>query len=226
MIADALRLEIEAHAQRGRMGNPLFVHAAAGTMTPAAVGRYLVALHYMVERTPPNIARARDRARAAGLEALADYYAKKFLEEDGHQLWSAADLEVFRETFGIPIEPTPVPAIVELADYLRELIDREPVLYVPYLLFVEYITVLTGGELVRLLVERCGVPAEALTCASNHVELDQEHTDEGLDVIDALVDDPRMLEPLRRVLRKSMDLFDRASEQMVGSAAEIERVAS
>lgn len=228
MIADALRLDIEAHAARVRTGNVLLARAAAGELSSAAVERYLVVLRYMIANTPPNLVRARDRAQEAGLDALAAYYAEKLEEEDGHERWADHDLEVLRSSRDLTAHSAPVPAAIELNAFLQRVIDRDPVLYLAYVLWAEYFTTLAGGELVQYLVERCDVPAEAMTCLAKHVELDKDHTEENLDVIDGLVDDASMLAPLRSVLQTSMALFDRASDQILEAelAATEEQVAS
>jgi pyrroloquinoline quinone (PQQ) biosynthesis protein C len=215
MIADALRLEIEAHAARVRMSNPLLHRAAAGEVSPAAVERYLVTLRYMIANTPPNLALARDQARDAELDALAVYYSEKLAEEDGHERWADHDLQVLRDHGDFAHHRDPAPSAVVLNRFLQRTIHRDPVLYLAYVLWAEYFTTLVGGEVVQHLVERCHMPAEALTCLSKHVELDKDHTEENLDALDALVGDPRMLEPLRRVLDTSMALFDRLCEEIV-----------
>jgi pyrroloquinoline quinone (PQQ) biosynthesis protein C len=215
MIADALRLEIEAHAARVRMSNPLLRRAAAGENSPVAVELYLVTLRYMIANTPSHLDRARDRSRETGLDDLATYYREKLAEEDGHERWADHDLRVLRGHRKIVSQPSPVPAAIRLSAFLRRTIEKDPVLYLAYLLWAEYFTTLVGGEVIEHLVSRCHVPADALTCLANHVELDKEHTEENLDALDALVDEPRMLEPLRRVLDTSMALFDRMCEEIV-----------
>ena len=215
MIADALRLEIEAHAERVRQRNPFLLKAAAGQVSPVEVERYLVTLHYMIARTHPNLVRARERAREAGLVALEGYYAEKLREETGHDRWAEHDLEVLRRSSGATGRCEPVPAAEELDAFLSATIDRDPVLYLAYVLWAEYFTVLAGGELAQHLVGACDIAPEALTCLVKHVELDKDHTEENLDVLDALVADPQMLDPLRQVLLESMGLFDRLCAQVV-----------
>jgi hypothetical protein len=214
MIADALRLDIEAHAQRARMSNPLQRRAAAGELSLAAVEHYVVTLRYMVANSVPNLARARDHARSLRLDALAAYYDEKLREEAGHEAWADHDLRVLGRCDDRRSRKA-APSAVRLNEFLCRTIDRDPLHYLAYVFWAEYFTTLVGGELVRLLVENCDVPRDALTCLAKHVELDKDHTEENLEALDALVENPRTLEPLREVLSESMALFDRICDEIV-----------
>ncbi len=219
MIASALRYEIESHAARIRAANPLYRSAAAGQAPAAAVERYLASLRYLLAGSSPCLIRAAARARDLGQHHLAEHLRQKEIEERGHDTWAAEDLQVLRARFGTQSDDHPVPAMIELMRHIEEIIDRDPALYLAYILWAEYFTVLVGGELVENLVGRCGVPANAMTCVAKHVELDQDHAAEGVEVIDALIGNPRKLPELREVLWKAMALFDRACEEMMAEPA-------
>jgi hypothetical protein len=225
MIADALRIEIEAHARRARVGNPMLRLAAAGRVPAAAIERYLASLRYALAHTVPYLTRATERAMATGRPALAAWFSHKRQEEAGHDRWADDDLGVLRSTFVLDADEEPVPAMCELMQYLQRTIDEDCRLYLGYIVWAEYFTVLAGGEVVKHLVERNGVPPAALTCLARHVVLDEAHTDEGFETIDALLDDPAIIPELRRVVRHAMGLFDRACVEMVDAADEA-RVAS
>jgi hypothetical protein len=219
MIAEALRLEVERHAHRAIQFNPMLRSAAAGEVGPDAVGRYLASLQYLLAITQDHLRRARDIARARGFDSLAEYFEQKIVEERGHDRWASQDLVVLSANGGLPQPPDPVPAIVELATFIHATIDHDPRDYLSYVLWAEYFTVLVGGAFIRELVEHCGIDPNALTCLARHVELDQEHTDEGLDFIDRFVDDPGRLAQMRQVLLDVVARFDRACEEMLGSTA-------
>jgi hypothetical protein len=226
MIADALRHEIELHADRARTGNRLLHLVRDGRVEPEAIGRYLVMLRYMIGNTPGNLMRATERAAENGRPDLAAYYTEKLAEEDGHEQWAIDDLAVFQGAYGFRPDPEPVPATVELQTFLENIIEVDPVLYLSYVFWAEYFVVLVGGEYVQCLVERCGLPPAALTCLANHVVLDDGHTDENIEAIDRLVGDPRYLVRMREVLRRAMELFDRSTEQMIDGVVPVEQVAS
>lgn len=220
MIAEALRLDVERHARRAMTSNPLLRCAAAGEIGAAAVGRYLASLRYLLAITQDHLRRARDLARAAGHDALADHFDQKIVEEAGHDRWASQDLVVLSAGGGLSRAPDPVPSVVELAEFNLATIERDPRDYLAYVLWAEYFTVLVGSAFIRELVEHCGIDPNALTCLARHVELDQEHTDDGLDFIDRFVDDPARLAPMRDVLLSVVEIFDRATEEMLGASAE------
>jgi hypothetical protein len=100
-------------------------------------------------------------------------------------------------------------SIRDLVTFLATTIDRDPVLYLSYILFAEYLIVLLGPEWLRMLEERCGIPRSSMTVIGNHIELDREHVEEALDQIDALVSDPHKLPSMRAVLLETFAYFDR-----------------
>jgi hypothetical protein len=220
VIADALRTDIERFARRIEDENALFVGAAEGRITPSILASHLVNVRHLIRHTPVHLERARDRAVEAGEGALAEHFAEKLAEEQGHDRWADADLTRLRSRFGGE-EPTggPTPSLLGLLHHIEETIDRDPALYLAYILFAEYHVVLMGPRWLRLLEERCGIPASMLSVIGNHAELDQEHTAEGFEAIDALVPDPRMLAPMRETLRRSMELFQKFCAEAVEAGA-------
>lgn len=214
MIGDALRTEIEAYAAR-RHRIPVFRAAKEGLLTRAMATRYIANVRYMVAMTPPYLRRARDRARAIGDEKLAAYYGKKVGEEEGHEVWAERDLEELTGTvarqpnFGI------TRSIRELSEYLENKIDEEPALYLAYIAFAEYITVILGPAWLELLEERCGIPRSSMTVIDNHIELDREHAEEAFACIDDFVSDPRKLAPMRQVLGQAVSYFDAFCAEIV-----------
>jgi hypothetical protein len=207
MIADALRLEIERYAVRMRRTNPLYSRAADGTLTVEHLTRYLTAIHSLVAHTPLHLQRAYVRASAAGDDALANHYRSKLGEEAGHDEWAARDLAAMhagRE----PRSQVVHPHMRSLIAFIEEVIERDPTLYLAYILFAEYLTVLLGGDWIELLESRCGIPKTWMSVIGNHAELDKEHVGEAFVVIDDLVGDPRKLVSMREVLTGAMARFD------------------
>jgi hypothetical protein len=215
MIADALRVAIEAYAARADTTNALLRYAARGRLTPAMLSRYLHDAQHFVAATPRLLARARDRARELGDEALAVHFATKLGEEDGHDQWAAEDRNRLNDRYGVSTAAETSPAIVAYLTYLEEIIERDPVLYLAYLLFGEYHIVLIGPRWLALVEERCHIPASMLSIIGNHVELDKEHAVEGFDAVDRLVSDPALLGPMRAVIARSIDLFEGFCHEMV-----------
>lgn len=212
MLGDALRVHIEGFAAAGKANNPLFVRAASGELTPAHIGKYLSNIHQLVLHTPIHLQRARAEAKRRGDEALAAHFARRFSEEDGHDAWAERDLARVA-----PLRPKRVDvceSMQALFTFIERTIDEDPALYLAYILFAEYLTVLVGPEWLDLLEERCGIPRASMTVVSNHAELDREHVATALEEIDALVGDPSKLPRLRSVLDETFAIYDRFCDEV------------
>jgi hypothetical protein len=225
MIADALKIAIEHQARSSRTHNALWSSASEGRASPQAIARYLASLRHMIGGTSICLRRARDRALAHGRPELADYFVAKLAEEDGHVVWADEDVVVHEHRFGTAVQ-APVEAMKRMLQRNLELIDRDPELYLAYIFWAEYFTVLVGGGFAQMLVERCGMPLEALTCLTKHVELDVDHAEEGMELIDELVADPARVGPLRAVIDETGALFELACRQMVADDVDQARIAS
>ncbi len=218
MIGDALRVELERYAATLEQQNPLYLAARRGAFTPGVASRYLVNVRHLIRHTSPHLQRARARALAKGDRALADHFSHKLSEEYGHDLWAECDLQELGSRFGTSDSAGVVPALDELLRFLEQTIDRDPALYLAYILFTEYVIAARGSEWLAVVQDVCGVPTESMSVIANHAELDREHTHEGFETIDALVTNPTMLAPMRAVLLASRDLFHRFCEEIVSSA--------
>jgi hypothetical protein len=220
MIADALRCEVEAYAAGMPRTNPLYYRAADGTLTPRHLTRYLASVHYLIAHTPMHLALAREGALARGDSQLADHFAHKLDEEQGHDAWAVRDFERMRAAAAAAARLEPCDAMRDLVDYVSGVIAREPRHYLSYILFAEYLIVLLGPKWLELLEERCSIPRTSMTVIDNHAELDREHTDEALDLIDTLVPDPRDLAPMRCVMQSTIERFERFCFEVL---AEVDR---
>lgn len=215
MIAAALQVLIETHASTMRRDNALLRRAAAGTLGPDHVARYLAGIHQLILQTPLHLQRARRRAAELGDTALARHFAHKLSEEVGHDAWAESDLAQVAPMRRVPAPAATSPAMAELIGYVGSLVDERPSLYLAYILVAEYMTVLLGPEWIALLETRCAIPASAMTVIGNHAELDKAHTQEAFDHVDALVGDPSALPLLRDVVRTSLAMFERFCREVV-----------
>lgn len=229
MIGDALRTDIESFAAR-RRDNPVFRMAEEGTITFGMVRRYIACIHHMIKLTPVHLTRARERARALGDEALAAHFEHKLVEETGHDVWAEEDLESLSRMMNAPVVDEAAPSAKRLGAYIEGVIDEDPALYLAYIAFTEYMTVIIAPEWLALLEERCGIPKTALTVVDKHVELDRDHAEEAFAQMDDLVGDPRKLGPMRKVLADTIELVtaychevteDRSSEEPVRRANDV-----
>ncbi|MBX3228075.1 MAG: hypothetical protein KIT84_27380 [Labilithrix sp.] len=206
MIGRALRIDIERYISKPE-ANSLFATTKDGRLTPEMMARYLASLHFMICLTPVHLVRARDAARARGLDELADHFDKKVGEEVGHEAWSESDLRTLRAKRA-GASGDVAPGARELAAYIESAIDDHPAYYLAYAAFAEFITVMVGPTWVEMLVQRCGIPLEALTVITNHIELDGAHAEEGFELMDDLITDPAMLPAMRKILAECMARYD------------------
>ena len=220
MIANALRAEIDRYAARARSENPLFCRAKAGTLGPETITRYLANIHRMVGRSRHDFARARDRAKERGLVKLSEHYEHKRVEENGHDSWSANDLDKMARRVRTDGLHDVLPTIAALMHFIDEIIDEDPTNYLAYVLFAEYFLVVLGPEWLDLLEARCNIPRSTMTVIGNHIELDKGHVEEALDSIDDLVADARKLRRMREVLFETFRHFDQFSAEVVGAIDE------
>jgi len=207
MIGRALRMDIEKYAGR-REEKLLFAVTKAGTLTADMVSRYLASLHYMLTLTPLHMARARDAARALGDEPLAQHFQHKLEEEVGHDAWAENDLRALESKKQSAAKSEVMPSAFALGRHIEAAIDEHPALYLAYIGFAEYITVVVGPEWLALLAERCNIPRTSMTVVDYHVELDREHAEEGFSVMDDLIGDPKLLPRMREMMEQSAALFD------------------
>lgn len=209
MISHALRVEIEVTAVSIRQTNPLLTKAERGQFTSEMLTRYLSNIRVILRETPISLSRAAARARAIGDDDLARHWEAKRGEEEGHDHWAESDLASVTMRSTIPPSLDELPSARAIIDFQRAVIDEDPALYLSYVLFTEYLTLLLGPEWLRNLSEKCGIPRSSMTVIDNHIELDKDHVEEALENIDALVGDPRKLPRMREVVRESIALFEK-----------------
>lgn len=205
MIGRALRMDIEIYA--GQVDrNPVFIATAAGKMTRQMVARYVGGLHFMLCHSAACLVRARERSEELGDQRLADFFRQRLTDEIGHEVWAENDLRKL-ETKPLPHEDVPAAAKAIIA--MNEgFIEANPALWLAYIAFCEYFTVMKAPEWLVLLEERCGIPRAAMTAVGNHAELDREHAEEVFDFLDDAITDPRMLPAMRDALRQSIEKFE------------------
>jgi hypothetical protein len=217
MISEVLCAEIEAFADRALSSSVAAVKVRSGELKPQAVANYLASLSFLLERTIGHLRAAAAGAERAGNSELAEYYRQKVREEVGHHRWADEDLQMLKGAFGNGLNGAILPSMLEFSHRLDQSISTGPKRYLAHVLLAEYFTVLAGPEWVRLLRENVGIPSNALTVVSRHVELDATHTEEGCQEIDRLLD-PDDLADLRDALAVSIEMMGRFLDDVGHSA--------
>jgi len=226
MIGEALSDEMVRYAARVRQENPLFTKALDGTMSPPLIARYLANVHQLVLHTPVHLQRARKAAEARGDAELAKHFQHKLGEEAGHDAWAAKDREGLAKRTGATAQDGVTASMARLLVHIEGLIDKDPALYLAYILFAEQLTVLMGSEWLELLESRCGVPRTLISVVGNHAELDKDHVADALDEIDELVGDPSKLPAMREALLASISKFDEFCVEVTSTSKDRDAVQS
>lgn len=217
MLSQELASEIESFYSDIRGNSPIFLNAEAGKLSEKEISRYLSGILYLVQHTPENLTAAKNQALARGENRLAAFFSTKLREEDGHDKWAEEDLDNIAKKFDSRVTAESSDHIRDLVIYTKKIIAQDPYLYVPYILFVEYFTVLAAPEWLPLLEDRCGIPQSMMSVVGNHAELDKFHVESGMREIDELVQ-PAYKADFIRTLRDSMAYF-KAFYDEVGSIA-------
>jgi hypothetical protein len=215
MIAEELKQMIEGYAPVMRTENPLFCRAREGTLAAAHLTHYVGNVGFLVERSPSHLRRAAERAREQRNEALAAHFNHKIGEEVGHEQWGRDDLGRLDRNPRRSGWPETVPAMLELAQSIENMIERDPTEYLAYTLFAEYFVTLLGPEWLSFLEERCQIPRASMTLIGNHAELDREHASEAFERVDELVGDPAKLPAMKQTLARTIALFARICSEAV-----------
>lgn len=205
MIGKALRMDIEMYA--GQVDrNPILIAIEAGKMTRPMVARYVGGLHFMLCHSAACLVRAKERSEELGNERLAEFFRQRLIDEVGHEVWAENDLHKLQA------KPFPREDVLDAAKAIVSMnegfIETNPALWLAYIAFCEYFTVIKAPEWLLLLEERCGIPRAAMTAVKNHAELDRDHAEEVFDIMDEVITDPKMLSVMRDALRQSISKFE------------------
>jgi hypothetical protein len=211
-----LKVRIEEYYRHGKDSNPLFRKASTGELHPIELQQYLRSTHYLVHHTPVHLKRAEEISRERKHVLLAEFFASKRREEDGHDRWAQSDLNHLEKKFH-PIQPRHVAkAILKLIQYNASNIEKDPALYLPYILLAEYFTVLMGPSWLKDLESNCGFTREMISVVGNHIELDKEHILHDIDALATLVDAEHYRQPFLEVLEECLRFYDAFAFEIAG----------
>lgn len=207
MIVQDLKTKIEDYAARLERDNRLLRLARAGGVSSEIITAYLSGVLFMIRHTPIHLELAARQARAVGREDLAGFFLHKITEERGHDQWAMQDFKELAKLFGAAAAQPPHASMVALVGVVERAIGRQPASYLAYILLVEYLTVLIGPAWLAALEQRCGIPRHALSVVSKHVELDQQHVEDGLLSLNRLLTDADTA-ALTDLLARSIACYD------------------
>lgn len=207
MLSQVLRRDVEAYAEQLRRRSPLLHQAKSGKLDAHAVCFYLEGLRYLTRESARLLSFAGECAERARQQGLAEYYHRKAGEERGHDRWAENDLIALSSDFSVNRPSNISLALRTLTQFLEREIEASPPRLLAYQLLAEHLTVLLGPEWVSALERHCGFKRAHLSVVQNHVELDEEHVDEGLSEIDTFTD-PSELDAMRSTIRQASRYLD------------------
>lgn len=215
MFSQRFQSEIDGFADALRRDNPLLTATRAGRVGPNAIAAYIATLGYLLRHNIPTLAMAREYALMAGKRELANYFDKKVTEERGHYRWAEHDLV---ELGSAPARPQTelVADPKAFVDDLRDALAENPTAFLSYVVCAEYVTVILGAEWVELLESRCNIPRTSVSAVDKHVELDKHHADEGIRMLDVLVQSDEDQAAMHKTLRRFMDFIESLTTQVAG----------
>lgn len=117
------------------------------------------------------------------LQRYEKYLEEHIREEVGHDQWASEDLHNLNSLYLVlPREVSP--SMKLLVSYIEKLIHRDVRLYLPYILFAEYFSVVAVPECAAALERHCTIPKSVVSVFTKHAELDVEHSYHDAELID------------------------------------------
>ena len=207
MIGNKVRAIIEMETKRVASNNLFFRKAFEGTLSRKHLTAYLYNLEFLFKQTTVNLTYASNCANERGLFDVAIFMDQKKREEEGHDQWARNDLQ----HSDLKTDETHYrlkPSLSRIFEFVKELITEDPRLFLSYMCFVEYFTVLVAPSFLDNLENKCGISRAAMTSITNHEELDKDHALEDFNVINNFCNDRIIEKRFFEALTESIKLVD------------------
>ncbi|MGE0616974.1 MAG: hypothetical protein AB7P04_15190 [Bacteriovoracia bacterium] len=216
MISEVIRKTIEDETNNILAENRLVAKVKSGQLDPRDFRLYLYNLKYAFSNTPPNLERAARLAAERGHSLVSEFMLEKLSEEIGHDLWPEADLKKTSDLANPEGENLYVTqATKDLMDYTAAVVTEDPRVYLSYLTFTEYFTVLAAPQFLQDMEDKCGIAKDKVSAIANHEESDREHSKEDFKVFDQLEMDDQLREQLVTAVKRSARLVGNAMNACV-----------
>jgi pyrroloquinoline quinone (PQQ) biosynthesis protein C len=194
MLANQMLSVVEECSEKMFLENPFSQAAALGLITEKQFTTYLHNLKWIFHNNTVYLQIAKARAEELNIKDLADFLESKFAEEVGHEQWAEDDLKL-RNAIPTSLnnayskDEFVLPSARRLIQYLDEIIKIDPTLFLSYMFFTEYFTVLVGPRFLQNLEKNCGIPISSVSSIAKHIEADQIHATEDIKIVTQLVKD-------------------------------------
>ena len=148
-------------------GSPAMRRLASGAMTAAHYKSYLRQTYHYTRDNPQIQALATVYFRGADRTSVRMFY-KHASSEIGHDEMALNDLKALGENPGAIRGENPLPETVALNAFVfYQIYNRNPVGYLGYLFFLEFLPTASGAAYMAML-EHAGVPREAMSFLLEH----------------------------------------------------------
>ena len=183
MLGEKVKAFIDKEADRVARSNPFFQATYRGELTAQQWEKFIQNIIYLIRFTPPHLKRALKKAQVQGLPTMQRFFSEKISEEVGHDKWGEQDVASLKGEF----QEVDLDAInsgtQKMLAYHKDIIDRDCRLYVLYIMFAEYFTVIKGEELIGNLEKKCNIARDCASVITKHSDLDREHIIDDLKVL-------------------------------------------
>ncbi len=155
-------------------GTEPMAHVASGKMQREEYRSFLKQVYYYVRENPQLQALATVYFRGRQRDLVRPFY-QHAVSEVGHEQLALNDfVELGGDATDVPYR-NPLPATSALTAFaFYQIYNRNPLGYLGYLYFLEYIPTRSGGAIAGHL-ENIGVPQSAMTFLRDHMEIDIAH---------------------------------------------------
>lgn len=178
-IYDKVTKRTREFHQHLKANNPFYKHVYAGSLTVDQLEMYLFNIKHSLKSTIPQCATGAKGSRKIGLEKLSKFFLHKIKEETGHDQWADEDLQkIASELTSHQESHKLLPEMQALIAFNNSLVKQDPRLYLIYMLFAEYFTVIAGPEFMEALEAKCHIPRSMISVVTKHAELDKDHVHE------------------------------------------------
>ena len=205
-LVEATRADYAAHILK----NPLIARLAGGEVTRDLYAAYLIETYHLVRHTSRTLALAASRLGEAQ-RALRAWFIEQAMEEDGHELFCLKDLKNLGFDPGVASAALPGPGAWGLFTQNYYMAAHgNPVAMLGVATATEGMGAELAGGMAQLLVQRHGMPDNALTFLRSHAGFDRRHLEEARRAINQLAtnaDLPDIAHARRMTYRQYGQLF-------------------
>jgi pyrroloquinoline quinone (PQQ) biosynthesis protein C len=154
--------------------SPALQRLSSGNITIEHYKSYLRQIYHYTKDNPQIQALATVYFRGDDRDLVKMFY-KHAISEIGHDMLALRDLETLGEDTSRIRTEYPLPATIALNAFVYwQIYNHNPIGYLGYLFFLEFLPTSSGNDYMRLL-EGIGVPKEAMAFILEHATVDVAH---------------------------------------------------